>query len=97
MDDASMCIATAISLLVILIYAKATYGTCKQHAAWITLLFCYQIFDFALNTLVVYLSQLHSEISTTAASQFLLLRRYVSESYLFGSNYSSVYQPYLDS
>ncbi|XP_047924658.1 lysosomal-associated transmembrane protein 4B [Anas acuta] len=52
MDDANMCIATAISLLMILICAMATYGAYKQHAAWIIPFFCYQIFDFALNTLV---------------------------------------------
>uniref|UniRef100_A0A2K6UKI0 Lysosomal-associated transmembrane protein 4B n=1 Tax=Saimiri boliviensis boliviensis TaxID=39432 RepID=A0A2K6UKI0_SAIBB len=40
-----MCIAIAISLLLILICAM-------QHAAWIITFFCYQIFDFALNTLV---------------------------------------------
>uniref|UniRef100_A0A8C6XD97 Lysosomal protein transmembrane 4 beta n=1 Tax=Naja naja TaxID=35670 RepID=A0A8C6XD97_NAJNA len=48
MDDANMCIATAVSLLMILICAMATYATC----AWIIPFFCYQIFDFALNTLV---------------------------------------------
>ncbi|KFU96259.1 Lysosomal-associated transmembrane protein 4B, partial [Chaetura pelagica] len=47
-----MCIAAAISLLMILICAMATYGAYKQHAAWIIPFFCYQIFDFALNTLV---------------------------------------------
>ncbi|KFZ63241.1 Lysosomal-associated transmembrane protein 4B, partial [Antrostomus carolinensis] len=47
-----MCIATAISLLMILICAMATYGAYKQRAAWIIPFFCYQIFDFALNTLV---------------------------------------------
>uniref|UniRef100_A0A8D1CI11 Lysosomal-associated transmembrane protein 4B n=1 Tax=Sus scrofa TaxID=9823 RepID=A0A8D1CI11_PIG len=52
MDDANMCIAIAISLLMILICAMATYGAYKQHAAWIIPFFCYQIFDFALNTLV---------------------------------------------
>uniref|UniRef100_A0A674HWV8 Lysosomal protein transmembrane 4 beta n=1 Tax=Terrapene triunguis TaxID=2587831 RepID=A0A674HWV8_9SAUR len=52
MDDANMCIATAISLLMILICAMATYGAYKQHAAWLIPFFCYQIFDFALNTLV---------------------------------------------
>ncbi|RLW13015.1 hypothetical protein DV515_00000425 [Chloebia gouldiae] len=52
MDDANMCIATAISLLMILICAMATYGAYKQHAVWIIPFFCYQIFDFALNTLV---------------------------------------------
>ncbi|KAJ8394594.1 hypothetical protein AAFF_G00043970 [Aldrovandia affinis] len=52
MDDANMCIATAISLLMILICGMATYGAYKQHAAWIIPFFCYQIFDFALNTLV---------------------------------------------
>ena len=53
MDDANMCIAIAISFLIILICAMATYGAYKQHAAWIIPFFCYQIFDFALNTLVV--------------------------------------------
>eukprot|EP00069_Balaena_mysticetus_P017768 bmy_10831T0 len=48
----NMCIAIAISLLMILICAMATYGAYKQHAAWIIPFFCYQIFDFALNTLV---------------------------------------------
>ncbi|XP_061468669.1 lysosomal-associated transmembrane protein 4B-like [Rhineura floridana] len=52
MDDANMCIATAFSLLMILICAMTTYGAYKQHAAWIIPFFCYQIFDFALNTLV---------------------------------------------
>uniref|UniRef100_A0A8C2J5D9 Lysosomal-associated transmembrane protein 4B n=1 Tax=Cyprinus carpio TaxID=7962 RepID=A0A8C2J5D9_CYPCA len=52
MDDANMCIAAAISLLMILICGMATYGAYKQHAAWIIPFFCYQIFDFALNTLV---------------------------------------------
>ncbi|KAJ7397826.1 Lysosomal-associated transmembrane protein 4B [Pitangus sulphuratus] len=51
-DLSDMCIATAISLLMILICAMATYGAYKQHAAWIIPFFCYQIFDFALNTLV---------------------------------------------
>ncbi|KAL0961701.1 hypothetical protein UPYG_G00330580 [Umbra pygmaea] len=52
MDDANMCIATAVSLLMILICGMATYGAYKQHAAWLLPFFCYQIFDFALNTLV---------------------------------------------
>ncbi|XP_029447627.1 lysosomal-associated transmembrane protein 4B isoform X5 [Rhinatrema bivittatum] len=52
MDDANMCIATAVSLLMILICGMATYGAYKEHAAWIVPFFCYQIFDFALNTLV---------------------------------------------
>ncbi|XP_018582619.1 lysosomal-associated transmembrane protein 4B isoform X1 [Scleropages formosus] len=52
MDDANVCIATAISLLMILICGMATYGAYKQHAAWIIPFFCYQMFDFALNTLV---------------------------------------------
>ncbi|XP_041104688.1 lysosomal-associated transmembrane protein 4B [Polyodon spathula] len=53
MDDANICIAAAISLLMILICGMATYGAYKQHASWIIPFFCYQIFDFALNTLVV--------------------------------------------
>ncbi|CAL8286984.1 unnamed protein product [Merluccius merluccius] len=53
MDDANMCIASAISLLMILICGMATYGAYKLHAAWILPFFGYQIFDFALNTLVV--------------------------------------------
>uniref|UniRef100_A0A4W2HPI3 Lysosomal-associated transmembrane protein 4B n=1 Tax=Bos indicus x Bos taurus TaxID=30522 RepID=A0A4W2HPI3_BOBOX len=53
MDDANMCIAIVISFLMILICAMATYGAYKQHAAWIIPFFCYRIFDFALNTLVV--------------------------------------------
>ncbi|KAG8520457.1 Lysosomal-associated transmembrane protein 4B, partial [Galemys pyrenaicus] len=52
MDDAKMCITIAISLLIFLICAMATYGAYKQHASWIIPFFCYQIFDFALNTLV---------------------------------------------
>ncbi|XP_038827885.1 lysosomal-associated transmembrane protein 4B, partial [Salvelinus namaycush] len=52
MDDANMCIGTAISLLMILICGMATYGAYKQHAAWLIPFFCYQIFDFVLNTLV---------------------------------------------
>ncbi|XP_068093804.1 lysosomal-associated transmembrane protein 4B [Hyperolius riggenbachi] len=51
-DDSNTCIATSISLLMILICAMATYGAYKQHAAWIIPFFCYQIFDFALNSLV---------------------------------------------
>ncbi|KAJ8288389.1 hypothetical protein COCON_G00010480 [Conger conger] len=51
MDDANMCIATAMSLLMILICGMATYGAYKQQAAWIIPFFCYQLFDFALNTL----------------------------------------------
>ncbi|XP_012578263.1 PREDICTED: lysosomal-associated transmembrane protein 4B isoform X2 [Condylura cristata] len=47
-----MCITIAISLLIFLICAMATYGAYKQHAAWIIPFFCYQIFDFALNTLI---------------------------------------------
>ncbi|XP_054564374.1 lysosomal-associated transmembrane protein 4B isoform X3 [Eptesicus fuscus] len=52
MDDANMCIAVAISLLMILICAMATYGAYKRRAAWIVPFFCYQIFDFALSALV---------------------------------------------
>ncbi|XP_062395526.1 lysosomal-associated transmembrane protein 4B-like [Sardina pilchardus] len=52
MDDSHMCIAAAISLLMIMIAGMATYGAYKQHAAWIIPFFCYQVFDFALNTLV---------------------------------------------
>uniref|UniRef100_A0A8B9Y3U9 Lysosomal-associated transmembrane protein 4B n=1 Tax=Bos mutus grunniens TaxID=30521 RepID=A0A8B9Y3U9_BOSMU len=52
MDDVNMCIAIAISVLMILICAMATYGAYKQRAGWIIPFFCYQIFDFALNTLV---------------------------------------------
>lgn len=52
MDDANVCIAAAISLLMILICGMATYGAYKQHAAWIIPFFCYQIFDLALNALV---------------------------------------------
>ncbi|XP_067366830.1 lysosomal-associated transmembrane protein 4B-like isoform X2 [Channa argus] len=47
-----MCIASAISVLMILICGMATYGAYKLRAAWIVPFFCYQIFDFALNTLV---------------------------------------------
>uniref|UniRef100_UPI00398E69FB lysosomal-associated transmembrane protein 4B n=1 Tax=Pristiophorus japonicus TaxID=55135 RepID=UPI00398E69FB len=52
-DDANIYIATAISLLMITICGMATYGAYKQHSAWIIPFFCYQIFDFALNTLVL--------------------------------------------
>uniref|UniRef100_A0A2I2YJW0 Lysosomal protein transmembrane 4 alpha n=1 Tax=Gorilla gorilla gorilla TaxID=9595 RepID=A0A2I2YJW0_GORGO len=47
MDDANTCIAIAISLLMILICATANYEA-YSHRTWP----CYQIFDFALNTLV---------------------------------------------
>ncbi|XP_010769920.1 lysosomal-associated transmembrane protein 4B-like, partial [Notothenia coriiceps] len=47
-----MCIASAISVLMILICGMAAYGAYKLHPAWIIPFFCYQIFDFALNTLV---------------------------------------------
>ncbi|XP_030046048.1 lysosomal-associated transmembrane protein 4B [Microcaecilia unicolor] len=52
MDDANICIASSVSLLMILICAMATYGAYKERASWIVPFFCYQIFDFALNTLV---------------------------------------------
>ncbi|XP_053428851.1 lysosomal-associated transmembrane protein 4B-like [Nycticebus coucang] len=52
MDDACMCITIAISFLLFVVYAMATYGAYKQRAAWIIPVFCYQIFDFALNALV---------------------------------------------
>ncbi|KAI4880445.1 hypothetical protein NFI96_011279 [Prochilodus magdalenae] len=52
MDDANMCIASAISLLMIVICGMATYGAYKLHAAWIIPFFAYQVFDFALNALV---------------------------------------------
>ncbi|XP_034029726.1 lysosomal-associated transmembrane protein 4B-like [Thalassophryne amazonica] len=52
MDDANMCIASAVSLLMILICGMAAYGAYKLRATWIIPFFCYQIFDFALNTLV---------------------------------------------
>uniref|UniRef100_A0A672HTU4 Lysosomal-associated transmembrane protein 4B n=1 Tax=Salarias fasciatus TaxID=181472 RepID=A0A672HTU4_SALFA len=42
MDDASDC----------LIYSECLFFFIQQHAAWIIPFFCYQIFDFALNTLV---------------------------------------------
>uniref|UniRef100_A0A2R8ZVS7 Lysosomal-associated transmembrane protein 4B n=1 Tax=Pan paniscus TaxID=9597 RepID=A0A2R8ZVS7_PANPA len=49
MDDANTCIAIAISLLMILICAMANYEAYSvNHRTWP----CYQIFDFALNTLV---------------------------------------------
>ncbi|XP_019711883.1 lysosomal-associated transmembrane protein 4B-like isoform X1 [Hippocampus comes] len=52
LSASDMCIASAISLLMILICGMATYGAFKLRAAWIIPFFCYQIFDFALNTLV---------------------------------------------
>ncbi|XP_052502050.1 lysosomal-associated transmembrane protein 4B-like [Budorcas taxicolor] len=52
MDDADMCIAIVISVLMILICAMVTYRAYKQYTAWIIPFFCYQIFDFSLNTLV---------------------------------------------
>ncbi|XP_072547632.1 lysosomal-associated transmembrane protein 4B-like [Salminus brasiliensis] len=52
MDDANICIASAISLLMIVICGMATYGAYKLHAAWIIPFFSYQVFDFALNALV---------------------------------------------
>lgn len=76
LSASDMCIASAISLLMILICGMATYGAYKVNecvggspspktapivmkvcvfqlrAAWIIPFFCYQIFDFALNTLV---------------------------------------------
>lgn len=79
LSPSDMCIASAISLLMILICGMATYGAYKVNlvcpefiflkncpvvmktdstclfqlrAAWIIPFFCYQIFDFALNTLV---------------------------------------------
>ncbi|XP_040095265.1 lysosomal-associated transmembrane protein 4B-like [Oryx dammah] len=52
MDDANMCIAIVISVLMILICAMVTYRAYKQYTAWVIPFFCYQIFDFSLNTLV---------------------------------------------
>ncbi|XP_017542806.1 lysosomal-associated transmembrane protein 4B-like isoform X1 [Pygocentrus nattereri] len=52
MDDANMCIASAISLLMIVICGMAIYGAYKLHAAWIIPFFSYQVLDFALNVLV---------------------------------------------
>uniref|UniRef100_A0A4W4G1C5 Lysosomal-associated transmembrane protein 4B n=1 Tax=Electrophorus electricus TaxID=8005 RepID=A0A4W4G1C5_ELEEL len=52
MDDANMCIASAISLVMIVICGMATYGAYKLRATWIIPFFSYQVFDFALNSLV---------------------------------------------
>nr|XP_033786080.1 lysosomal-associated transmembrane protein 4B [Geotrypetes seraphini] len=51
-DDANICIGTAVSLLMILICAMAAYGAYKERATWIVPFFCYQIFGYALSTLV---------------------------------------------
>uniref|UniRef100_A0A2K5NE59 Lysosomal-associated transmembrane protein 4B n=1 Tax=Cercocebus atys TaxID=9531 RepID=A0A2K5NE59_CERAT len=51
-DDANMCIAIVIYLLMILICTMANYEAYRQHATWIIPFFYYQIFDFSLNTLV---------------------------------------------
>uniref|UniRef100_A0A4W4G0V4 Lysosomal-associated transmembrane protein 4B n=1 Tax=Electrophorus electricus TaxID=8005 RepID=A0A4W4G0V4_ELEEL len=47
-----MCIASAISLVMIVICGMATYGAYKLRATWIIPFFSYQVFDFALNSLV---------------------------------------------
>ncbi|KPP79682.1 lysosomal-associated transmembrane protein 4B-like, partial [Scleropages formosus] len=47
-----VCIAAAISLLMIFVCGMATYGASKQHATWIIPFFCYQLFDLVMNTLV---------------------------------------------
>lgn len=52
MDDANMCIAITISVLTVLIWAAAVHGAYKQQVTRIIPFFCYQIFGFALNTLV---------------------------------------------
>ncbi|XP_061020691.1 lysosomal-associated transmembrane protein 4B-like [Dama dama] len=52
MDDVNMCIAITISVLMVLIWAAAVHGAYKQHVTRIIPSFCYQIFGFALNTLV---------------------------------------------
>ncbi|XP_076869139.1 lysosomal-associated transmembrane protein 4B-like [Brachyhypopomus gauderio] len=52
MDDANMCIASAISLVMIVISGMATYGAYKLHAAWIIPFFSYQVFDVTMNALV---------------------------------------------
>ncbi|KAL4828316.1 hypothetical protein H8958_010981, partial [Nasalis larvatus] len=52
MDDANMCIAIAIYLLMILICTMANYEAYRQHTTGIIPFFCYQIFDFSLNILV---------------------------------------------
>ena len=100
MDDASMCIAIAISLLMILICAVATYGAYKQHAAWIIPFFCYQIFDFALNSLVavtvlVYPNSIQEYIGQLPPD-FPYKDDIMSVNpTLFGLYYYSVYQHYL--
>uniref|UniRef100_A0A2K6JPV1 Lysosomal-associated transmembrane protein 4B n=1 Tax=Rhinopithecus bieti TaxID=61621 RepID=A0A2K6JPV1_RHIBE len=52
MDDANMCIAIAMYLLMILICTVANYEAYRQHTIGIIPFFCYQIFDFSLNILV---------------------------------------------
>ncbi|XP_061277210.1 lysosomal-associated transmembrane protein 4B-like [Bos javanicus] len=52
MDDANMCIAITISVLTVLNWAMAVHGAYKQHVTRIIPFFCYQIFGFALNTVV---------------------------------------------
>ncbi|KAB0345739.1 hypothetical protein FD754_022665 [Muntiacus muntjak] len=52
MDDANMCTAITISVLMVLIWAAAVHGAYKQHVTRIIPFFCYQIFGFALNTFV---------------------------------------------
>ncbi|KAI4542999.1 hypothetical protein MG293_007125 [Ovis ammon polii] len=52
MDDANMCIAITISVLLVLICAMAVHGAYRQHVTRTIPFFCYQIFGFALNTRV---------------------------------------------
>ena len=59
MDDANMCIAITISVLMVLSWAMAVHRAYKQHVTRIIPFFCDQIFGFALNTLVaVYLNSI---------------------------------------
>ena len=55
MDDANMCIAIAISVLLVLIWAMAAHGACRQHVSRTIPLFCYHIFGFALKSLYLFI------------------------------------------
>uniref|UniRef100_A0A8C6M464 Lysosomal protein transmembrane 4 beta n=1 Tax=Nothobranchius furzeri TaxID=105023 RepID=A0A8C6M464_NOTFU len=85
MDDANICIATAISLLMILICGMATYGAYKQHAAWIIPFFCYQIFDFALNTLVAISVVVYPNTVQDYLQQLVRIQSPMSADFFFSS------------
>uniref|UniRef100_A0A2K5NDY8 Lysosomal-associated transmembrane protein 4B n=1 Tax=Cercocebus atys TaxID=9531 RepID=A0A2K5NDY8_CERAT len=82
-DDANMCIAIVIYLLMILICTMANYEAYRQHATWIIPFFYYQIFDFSLNTLVaitvlVYPNSIDDVMSVNPTCLVLIILLFIS-------------------